>query len=295
MLLIPYALRGNEIVSIEEVERGLKSGCICLGCGAPLVAKKGERQAHHFAHYRGHNCEHALETALHKRIKALFERSKSIALPAVHLHRQPQAYLPAQLFRYTSVEEEPYLGQLFPDLVLRAGSNQLLLEIAVTHSVPPLKEKKLRRLGLPALELDVLPVYQAHFGGKGAPALAAFEHSLVHGLEHKRWLFNRKQQNAEFRLRKLSTKRQVKHHWNRGYHNYIVSDCPLGKRRWRTGFRQGQAFANVVQDCMHCPRCIQLEHETAYVGYAEVPMVPKAVHCWGDLPPPRGQPWESAV
>ena len=37
-----YALRDNSIVSISDVESGLKCGCVCPACGERLVAKKGK-------------------------------------------------------------------------------------------------------------------------------------------------------------------------------------------------------------------------------------------------------------
>ncbi len=296
MRSVPFAQRGHEIVGIEEVSKGLSCNCCCLSCGARLIAKKGQHQAHHFAHYQGDSCAHALETSLHRYIKALFQRKRCLALPPLYLHRQTSAYLPAQLFRYERVEEEPFLGQIYPDLLLRAGRKTLLLEIKVTHAVPPLKQQKLRRLGLPALEIDTLPLYETYLNRKGAPGQSGFEHSLVHGLSGKQWLFHPLRQKAEFHLRKRSVQRRVKHRRYKGFHQYIAEGCPLGKRRWRSGFRAGQAYANVIQDCMHCPRCLQLEYESAYVGFQETAWEPKTVHCWGHLEaPPRGKPWQGLV
>lgn len=296
MNAIPFALRKNQIITIAEAERGLQCNCICLACGSKLVAKKGQRQAHHFAHYRGHQCKHGLETALHRRIKALFEQRRSINLPPIYLHRQKAAYLPAQRFPYNAIKEEPYIGQLQPDLLLKSGSKTLLLEIAVTHQSPPKKISKLRRLGYAALEIDALALYEAHCKQPGQPDIQGFERSLLQGLSFKKWLFNPLQQRAEYRLRKLAIQRAVKHRRYKGFWQYIVEGCPLGKRRWRSGFRQGEAFANVIQDCMHCERCVHLEYEQAYVGYQSTPLLPKAVHCWGHLEKsPKGKPWQSLV
>lgn len=52
-----YAIKDGMATSIENVESGLKCGCICPSCGEPLVARKGAKRMHHFAHYSGHNCE----------------------------------------------------------------------------------------------------------------------------------------------------------------------------------------------------------------------------------------------
>ena len=60
------ALKDGVTTSIEQIESGLKCGCICPSCGEPLAAKKGAKRMHHFSHYSGHNCEYGYETSLHK-------------------------------------------------------------------------------------------------------------------------------------------------------------------------------------------------------------------------------------
>ena len=42
-LNLVYALRHGEIVSIADVESGLKCECACPACGELLVAKKDKR------------------------------------------------------------------------------------------------------------------------------------------------------------------------------------------------------------------------------------------------------------
>jgi hypothetical protein len=296
MHTIPFALKGQQIISIAEAERGLKSHCTCLSCGGRLIAKKGTRNVHHFAHYKGHACANALETALHRRVKALIGTRSSINLPPVYLHRQEWAYLPAQRFAYDSVKEEARIGNLQPDLLLKSGGKVLLVEIAVSHQAPPKKLERLRRLGYAALEIDVLAAYEAHFRQSGEPDVEGFETQIVQGLAYKKWLYNPQQQRAEFHLRKLAAQLRVKHRRYKGFHQYIVEGCPLGKRRWKSGFRQGQAFANVIQDCMHCHRCIHLAFDTAVVGFQDSPQLPSTVHCVGHLEKlPRSKPWQSSV
>lgn len=43
-----YTLKDGVATSIENVESGLKCGCICPSCGEPLVVKKGTKRMHHF-------------------------------------------------------------------------------------------------------------------------------------------------------------------------------------------------------------------------------------------------------
>lgn len=50
---MPYAFSKtlNRNVGVDEVERGLKCNCICIGCGMNLVSKQGDSNVHHFSHW----------------------------------------------------------------------------------------------------------------------------------------------------------------------------------------------------------------------------------------------------
>ena len=80
-----YALKDGIAMSVENVESGLKCGCICPSCGEPLVAKKGTKRMHHFSHYSGHNCEYGYETSLHLAAKDILSKANRIVLPAVYI------------------------------------------------------------------------------------------------------------------------------------------------------------------------------------------------------------------
>lgn len=60
---IPYAIRNGEWIHISQVESGLKSNCVCPCCKKVLLAKKGLKNVHHFAHYKKVDCQP--ETVLH--------------------------------------------------------------------------------------------------------------------------------------------------------------------------------------------------------------------------------------
>src|SRR3546814_18564190 len=71
------------IAHISEVVSGLACQCICPGCGADLVARKGDHKEHHFGHRSTAECAHALESALHKLAKEVLHDRKEILLPEV--------------------------------------------------------------------------------------------------------------------------------------------------------------------------------------------------------------------
>lgn len=62
---IPFAVDASgKFRDVATVARGLQCGCFCADCKGPLVAKKGEINAHHFAHHDRRECRHALEASL---------------------------------------------------------------------------------------------------------------------------------------------------------------------------------------------------------------------------------------
>lgn len=65
MVNMVYALKNGKTVHISEVESGLKCECICPACGEALIARKGKKVIHHFAHKSTEECEYGYQTSLH--------------------------------------------------------------------------------------------------------------------------------------------------------------------------------------------------------------------------------------
>ena len=67
-----FALEGNEVIPIENVDRDERKAhtFTCMGCGAEMIAKIGEKKAPHFAH-KGNSENCSTETYLHKLAKRL--------------------------------------------------------------------------------------------------------------------------------------------------------------------------------------------------------------------------------
>ena len=92
-LKLPFGLKDGKILHISQVEQGLNCGCICPNCQHPLIARKGSKTTHHFAHYKGKECEKALETALHIAAKEILSRYKRIILPRIELKLKHNRFL----------------------------------------------------------------------------------------------------------------------------------------------------------------------------------------------------------
>lgn len=145
-----YALKGGEIVSIDDVESGLKCGCVCPSCGEQLVAKKGKKMMHHFAHYSGHSCEYGYESSLHLAAKDILSSAKKITIPPVFIkfdnsYKKDELICEAKEIIIDRVELEKRYDDIIPDIVVYSGGKQLFIEIFVTHSIDDVKLEKLRK------------------------------------------------------------------------------------------------------------------------------------------------------
>ena len=198
---IPYALRAGRVVHVSEVPRGLPCGCVCGRCGAALVARQGAHREHHFAHFRESDCLGAAESLLHLLTKELLSNATTLALPA-YIYRarcKSRFGVPVSIEReifaatrtsISSVAVEQSLGHIVPDLLLRSGEKDLILEIAVSHPVDRAKLRRIRRMNIPAVELSLT-------SADLLLSRAALLERLVEDTSIKSWLFHPDQRSVD--------------------------------------------------------------------------------------------------
>lgn len=250
---IPFALRDGHVVDIAAVERGLACGCACPSCSQLLVARKGPKVAHHFAHHHA-ECTHGLETRLHQVAKVLLDGAREIWIPPLRLRstESPTGWrtVPGHFIAIDEVRLERRLGDIVPDVVVRSATRHLLVEITVTHPVSDEKCRKARRLGYSLLEIDLSDL----------PRVATLDYvkARVLGISDcKRWKVNLYQ---EAMLRSggvgegdAPPRRMSSHNQGRRFdivqHGFAlhVMGCPIAARVWH-----GQPYANVIDDCSSC-------------------------------------------
>jgi len=163
-LLVPFGLKDGGLYEPTQVLNGKDCGCVCPGCKHPLIARQGA-QTPHFAHAAGEDCKRGVETAVHLAAKQLISEHMALSLPSAVIHypggwgKPPSTELlyASNLKTLSEVRVEPWLEELRPDImVLVAGKNmEVLVEIAVTHSVDDAKLQKIRKRGTHAIEIDV--------------------------------------------------------------------------------------------------------------------------------------------
>lgn len=155
-----YALKDGNIVSIDDVSSGKECGCVCPACGDELIARKGEKRMHHFAHRSNEDCEYGYESSLHLAAKAILSRAKKMVIPPVYVEF-PQSGKPKELLYpekkididYVKLENR-YDG-IIPDIVVYFGDEHFFIEIYVTHPIDDEKLKKLKEKNISTIEIDL--------------------------------------------------------------------------------------------------------------------------------------------
>lgn len=245
-----YALKDGVATSIEDVESGLKCGCICPSCGEPLVAKKGTKRMHHFSHYSGHDCEYGYETSLHLAAKEILSTANRIMLPAVYIQfpNSPKAqelYCEAKEISIERVELEKRFQDVIPDVVIYAGGKQLFLEVFVTHAIDDIKLRKLKQADISTIEIDLSK--KEH-----SISLEELRSILLDNSEEKKWMYNSIANKYLGYFYSAADQRDIV---SRSFALH-VDNCPIKARTWH-----GKPYANFIDDCHSCKYCISYQFE----------------------------------
>lgn len=67
----------------DVVLRGLNCNCKCAACQGDFIAKKGEKNAHHFAHQSNYDCVYANEIAVYLLVEKILANCGNIEVPCV--------------------------------------------------------------------------------------------------------------------------------------------------------------------------------------------------------------------
>lgn len=143
--ILQWARKGGMIVHVSQVVSGAACECVCDKCGQALIAKKGRRRTHHFAHESA-DCHGNQESLMHLAAKDIICREKTLVMPDERGDVEVT-------FDRMAVEQR--VGPYCADLVGFQGHRQYIIEIAVTHRCEPEKVQHFRSEGLDALEIYV--------------------------------------------------------------------------------------------------------------------------------------------
>lgn len=240
-----YALKDGNIVSIDEVQSGKNCGCVCPACGDELIARKGQKRMHHFAHRSNEDCEYGYESSLHLAAKEILSRSEKMVIPPVYVEF-PQSgkskgllYLKKEI-PVDRVELEKRFDDIIPDIVVYSGDKYFFIEIYVTHPIDDEKLKKLKEKNISTIEIDLSKI-------KRDISVKVLSDILLKSSDRKSWKYNAVSDKWYRHFEKdASDELPLKRH---GGGTYYVDRCPLQDLNWTN-------YANVRDDCMRCVYCI---------------------------------------
>lgn len=239
-LNLTYALKDNSLVHISEVESGLQCGCKCPACGETLIARKGNKVIHHFAHKSTVECEFGYQTSLHLAAKKVISENGIIQVPALYLTfpetGKKELVEPEKVLRVSEVILEKKLDNIIPDILLITDIGKIIVEIFVTHEIDLEKKKRIKALGIPTIEIDLSKI-DRNISERDLQEI------LINKNEYKSWIYNGKREETYKKFLEVS---EVKPVISRNYALHI-DNCPIGKRVWRQ-----KPYANFLYDCQDC-------------------------------------------
>lgn len=188
----------EQLVSIKQVEKGLACHCFCFKCNESVVAKKGEKNEHHFAHSSNkESCNISPESILHKFAKQVIMEEQSIVLPPLPNNNE----MKANTWRFDRLVEEQAIGPIQPDLVASIDNDTLLIEIAVTSFVDKEKLDFIKQISFKTVEIDLRELLSRSIDIPSEEA----RQFILEQVHNKKWLYPETIEPKKLSLDSLST------------------------------------------------------------------------------------------
>jgi predicted RNA-binding Zn-ribbon protein involved in translation (DUF1610 family) len=255
---LPYGLKNNELVSIEGVEKGLACDCICPNCKAKLIARHGDTREHHFAHYKVDDCGWRGESIIHKISKDIIARFKYFKVPILYWSYKPEVIIYGETtIPVDNVRLEKKIDNIIPDIVIESKGRELIVEIKVSHGIDYNKYLKIKKLNIPTIEIDAREVVSSLFSEKNYFLKSdEFEDTIVNGIKNKYWIYNTEKERLKNIFKNNYAERftiETLKSENSQFSDLIYIDyCPIIKRTWNSGFKKGESYAKLQEDCRNC-------------------------------------------
>lgn len=206
-----FGFKAGRMYAPAEVDAGLACECSCFGCGAILVAKKGQKNRWHFAHHKVEIGETCAESAIHAAAKQVLLEQNWLTVPELTIVVSSQAKLGLMMqesstlcerrtIRFERSLPEVWETNIRPDVVGYRGGKRLLVEMFFRHKVDTDKLRKLSDLKLPSIEIDLADMDLS-------TGFEAITQRVIHDTSFKSWLFFPNEEEERHRLRMRLAKR----------------------------------------------------------------------------------------
>lgn len=180
----------KNLVHISTVEKGLACHCTCFQCNEIVIAKKGQKRRHHFAHVSSKaSCIINPESLLHKYAKEVIQKDLLLNLPKNNNWKgEDGSELEGD--GYVDFEEviaEKSIDSIRPDLTatLYNSERKFYIEIVVTN--PP-SEEKIQRIHDLALDTVVIDLKELISQKIHIPSEKAKKY-ILESVHNKHWIY----------------------------------------------------------------------------------------------------------
>ena len=215
----------GDVVDIDEVSvRGLSCNCRCAACKGDFIARKGEKDKHHFAHQSNYECVYANEIAIYLMAKRMLEQSGTIQMPSV----------PVKIGKRTELAKESWAASIgevhfqcepeqYPPLLVAVVDNQptrIILSFGKYYSS---EDQELLRREARAESWDCLSIPLPRINDKDSINPIMLHNSLLRCVEEKSWFRNARSDRWKLRLEEAAQKppQTLPTAWGTTY------DCPI--------------------------------------------------------------------
>ena len=186
------------------------------------------------------------ETRTHIYAKEVLDLADTIIVPRVTgmpwKNHEGVELRPDRELEILSVEIESTVGGMRPDVLVETPEGRMMIEVWVTSSIKKSKMKKIEKIDLPVLEIDL----------RGVTDQSEVERIVLSSPNSKEWVFHPEINLFYKRVQELVTPMPAVYH-GAALH---VMNCPEEKDEWN-----GKVFANLLDNCVSCVGCAGIDRD----------------------------------
>lgn len=237
--------RTGEVVGIDDVSsRGLNCNCKCAACDGDFIARKGERNKHHFAHQSNYECVYANEIALYLYVKKVLSEYLRVELPEIpvkigvrtELAKEKHSVAVGEIFYACEYEQ-------YPPLLIADLDNQPTRIILAFEKYYSSEDFLLIKAEAKEKGWDCLAISLPRISGKKSINPELIRHGVTGHTQEKRWIHSARAERWEQRLKEAAVvpDQPFPRSWGVAY------TCPIHRQE-----RDGKFYARPA-DCDGCP------------------------------------------
>lgn len=258
VIALPYGIKNNELVTIDEVKAGLDCDCYCPACNNKLIAHKGPLVKNFFAHYSAPDCNRGVEAGIQRLCKDIIEQNKVFTVPALYFGYSWRSKIaPEKEIKVDAVRLEKRPGSFVSDIIIESKRKELMIDITVNQRTSWERMQLLKSKNSIGVEIHLHRMVEYLFQRKDFRlSHEEFKQELLLRTSSKFWIHHPKLSDIEAILKVDHAVARNINSFKVEYGTYhYVDDCPLLKRTFLAGPKEGRRYAT-VEDCNHCYFCL---------------------------------------